>query len=66
MVVRVVEEKPDASVVKKIVCRNCGVTLEYVPNDVRRYDGTDYSGGPDGCEWVDCPKCSKRAIIRSW
>lgn len=66
MVVRIVEEKPDPSVVKKVICRNCGVTLEYVPNDVKSCHGTDYSGGPDGHEWVDCPKCNRKAIIRSW
>lgn len=66
MSVKVVNEKPDSSVVKRVVCGHCGVLLEYVPNDVKSYHGTDYSGGPDGHEWVDCPKCKKKAIIRSW
>jgi hypothetical protein len=66
MAVRIVDETPDPQIVKYVSCRNCGVRLEYVPNDVRSYHGTDISGGPDGLEWVDCPKCSGRAVIRSW
>lgn len=64
--VRIVEEKPDRSVVKRIVCRNCGVKLEYVPNDVKERHGTDYGGGPDGCKWINCPKCGKQVVIESW
>lgn len=66
MAVRVVETKPAPEVVKKVVCGGCGSTLEYVPNDVKRRDGTDIGGGPDGETWVGCPNCHKRAIIRSW
>lgn len=66
MAVKVVKVEPDPKIVKQIVCRHCGATLEYVPNDVKSRHGTDYGGGPDGCEWVDCPNCNKKAIIRSW
>lgn len=51
---------------KQIGCKNCGAVLEYYPVDVKSVHGTDYGGGPDGCEWVDCPQCGKQAIIRSW
>ena len=64
--VKVISTDPAKSVVKEIVCRNCGATLEYVPSEVLRRDGTDYGGGPDGEEWVNCPNCGKKAIIRSW
>ena len=64
--VRVVSSIPDHSVVKQVVCRHCGITLEYVPNDVKEDHGKDYSGGAYQQEWVDCPQCSKKAIIRSW
>lgn len=64
--VGIVDEGPDPSVVKQVVCRGCGAKLEYVPNDVKEQHGRDYSGGPDGCEWIDCPKCSKQVILRSW
>lgn len=66
MTVRVIDPTPHKSVVKEIVCKNCGVTLEYTPNDVKKRNGKDWSGGPDGEEWVDCPNCNKKAIIRSW
>lgn len=64
--VKVIDEGPDPSVVKQIVCRNCGAKLEYVPAEVLSYNGTDYSGGPDGCEYIICPKCKKQVVIRSW
>ncbi len=64
--VRIVDEGPDPSVVKHVVCRGCGAKLEYVPNDVKERHGHDYSGGSDGSEWIDCPKCSKQVILRSW
>ncbi len=66
MAVKIIDETPDPEVVKRVTCGKCGTRLEYVPNDVKRRDGTDYSGGADGEEWVDCPKCGKKAIIRSW
>lgn len=64
--VRILCDEPDPAVVKKISCRGCGARLEYVPNDVKSRHGTDYGGGPDGAEWIDCPRCGKRVIIRSW
>lgn len=64
--VRIVDDGPDPSVVEHVVCRCCGARLEYVPNDVKTRHGHDYSGGPDGSEWIDCPKCSKQVVLRSW
>ena len=66
MTVRIVDPNPDPEVVKNVVCKHCGVKLEYVPNDVKSRHGTDIGGGPDGQEWVDCPNCSQKAVIRSW
>jgi len=64
--VKIIDEEPDPSVVKQIICKSCGVKLEYVPNEVTRQDGRDYSGGADGCEFIMCPKCKKTVVIRSW
>lgn len=64
--VKVISTDPDKTVTKEIVCRNCGATLEYVPNEVQSRHGTDYGGGPDGEEWVNCPNCGQKAIIKSW
>jgi DNA-directed RNA polymerase subunit RPC12/RpoP len=66
MVVKIIDPKPHESVVKQKICLNCGATLEYVPNDVKKYEGRDYSGGPDGHEWIDCPQCNKKVILKSW
>lgn len=64
--VKVISTGPDKTVVKQVICRNCGATLEYTPNEVQSRHGTDYGGGPDGEEWVNCPNCGHKAIIRSW
>lgn len=64
--VKIVDHVPDRSVVKQIVCKNCGVKLEYLPIEVKSRSGTDYGGGPDGCTWIDCPKCEKTVIISRW
>ena len=44
----------------------CGSILEYDRTDIKRYSGTDYSGGPDGREWIVCPKCGKDITLRAW
>lgn len=61
---RVIEEVP--IVEKRVVCPGCGSTIGYVQNDVQSRHGTDYGGGPDGMEWVDCPACRRRIVLRSW
>lgn len=52
--------------VKRMTCKGCAAILEYTPSEVKRIDGHDYSGGSDGIEYVDCPNCGNRAVIRSW
>ena len=66
MTVKVIAKKPDPSVVKRIVCRNCGAKLEYVPKDVTRHSYTDYGGGNNVDEYIICPKCKERVTIRSY
>lgn len=56
----------DEKAVKRVTCKSCASILEYTLSEVKEYHGTDYGGGPDGQEWVDCPNCGKRAVIRSW
>lgn len=56
----------DETAVKRITCRSCASVLEYTLSEVKSRHGTDYGGGPDGAEWVDCPNCGRQAIIRSW
>lgn len=66
MAVKVISEGPDPSIIKEIICKNCGAKLSYVPNDVKDRHGVDYSGGYEGEEWIDCPLCNKEVIIRCW
>ena len=63
MTVKAINVEPDASVVKKKVCTNCGATLEYVPNDVRRASHTDYTGCTDYWNAIDCPECDETLSI---
>lgn len=68
MAVKIIEEKPDPAIARRVVCRWCGVTLEYLPIDINYRHGTDYSGGADGDESIQCanPACRKKIILRSW
>lgn len=56
----------DESAVKRVTCRHCASIVEYEAREVKDVHGTDCGGGPDGQEWVDCPNCGGRAVIRSW
>jgi uncharacterized protein with PIN domain len=65
MTVKIVESAPDKSVVKRVVCKYCGVKLEYVSNDVKQKNYTDISGTSDTYYWIDCPNCKKGITVRS-
>jgi len=63
MAVRIIDYGPDEAVIKKKICKNCGVTLEYAPHDVKEYEK---SSDPtyryiDYC--IDCPNCDKKVQI---
>lgn len=66
MVIRIIDETPHESVVKKAVCRNCGVTLEYVPNDIKSRDTMDYGGTTDTLYFIDCLKCQKQVQVKRY
>jgi DNA-directed RNA polymerase subunit RPC12/RpoP len=59
--VRIIETKPDPSVVKRIACHNCGSTLEYVPADVKTLNFPDYTGN-DYHRGIVCPSCSTKLM----
>lgn len=61
--VRIVNTKPHKSVVKKVICDNCGVTLEYVPNDVSTRTIRDYGGGSDTEKYFVCPNCDHTIVL---
>jgi len=63
MSVTIIDEKPDSSVIKQVICKQCGVKLEYTPFDLKRESRTDYTGGSSIYEWIDCPKCGNNLTI---
>lgn len=62
--VKILGDAPEAT--KQIVCRNCATLLEYTQSEVLQYRGKDMSGGADGRDWIDCPKCDAQVTIKSW
>ena len=53
---------------KRVLCRECGARIEYLPEHVERHSGIDYGGGPDGYERVKCPRhgCAGYGYISTW
>ena len=63
MVIRIINEVPHPTVVKEVICKNCGVTLEYTPSDVTENRYRDYDGGGGVQGLIGCPKCSKTIVV---
>lgn len=63
MAIKIISKEPDKSVVKRCVCKNCGATLEYTPNDVEYKTYQDYGGGSDTYAEFLCPNCGKKSQI---
>jgi Zn ribbon nucleic-acid-binding protein len=61
--IRIIDETPHPTVVKQVVCRNCGCTLEYTPNDVKNYVHHDYGGGSDTVYHINCLKCNHQINV---
>ena len=57
MTIEIINEEPDPSVLKEVICSNCGVKLRYAPVDVKHDTHYDYGGGSDTYSWIKCPKC---------
>jgi DNA-directed RNA polymerase subunit RPC12/RpoP len=64
--VRIVKVEPHPTVVKEVVCRSCGATLEYVPNDVKSNSYRDIDGGYDTDHHITCPNCSKQVKVKGY
>jgi|JI9StandDraft_1071089.scaffolds.fasta_scaffold694515_2 RNase P subunit RPR2 len=56
----------DESKVKRVTCRGCASVLEYKQSEVQSRHGRDISGCADGEDYVICPDCGGRAVIRAW
>jgi DNA-directed RNA polymerase subunit RPC12/RpoP len=62
--VTVISTTPHASVVKEVICHNCGATLQYTPNDVKEDYSTDYTGDKDYYKFIKCPPCRKKVVVK--
>lgn len=62
--VHVVSTTPHPSVVQEVICRNCGATLQFVPNDVQTKRVSDYSGDSEQVRYIECPPCGHHIDIR--
>lgn len=62
--VTVISTQPHPSVVKEVVCRNCGSTLQYVPRDIVSREVRDYTGCSDTFRHIKCPTCSNEVSVR--
>jgi RNase P subunit RPR2 len=55
--------KRHSSVLKTIICKDCGAELRYAPCDVRAETVSDYSGGKDTYRFIKCPECNAKMYI---
>ena len=53
----------DQTKVKRVSCSNCGAMLEYVPNDIKSFIRTDYTGSKDMYTYIKCPTCSELVTV---
>ncbi len=63
MAIEVLDDKPDPSVLRIVICKNCGRKLRYAPIDVQSRVVTDYSGDSDTIYWIDCP-CKAKPNVK--
>mgnify|MGYP006291025301 CR=1 FL=1 len=61
--VMIVNKDPHHSVVKEVICNNCGVTLSYVPDDIKKEQICDYTGHYETRKYIICPSCSKEIKV---
>jgi len=62
--VTVVSKEPDRSVIKEVICRQCGATLNYTPIEVKEDYTSDYLGDKDYYNYITCPNCSSEVRVR--
>lgn len=61
--IKIICEDPHKDVVKETVCKNCGVTLGYTPNEVKDGVETDYGGGRESYRYIVCPRCTHKVRV---
>lgn len=61
--VKVISTVPCMSVVKQVVCKNCGATLQFVPKDIETEYHYDYTGDSDTFRFIKCPPCGNKVGV---
>jgi hypothetical protein len=61
--VKIIDPIPHKSVVKEKICSHCGVTLQYVPVEVKSEIHRDYGGGSDIYYFIECPGCQHKLNV---
>lgn len=61
--VKIIKQGPDRSVVKEVICRDCGATLEYVPIDIKSRSYMEIDGCRDTLNYIICPQCNKEIRV---
>lgn len=64
--VTVVSTIPHPTVVKEVVCKNCGATLSYVPKDIKSHSYKDYDGGGNTDYFIKCPPCGEKIYVKKY
>jgi ribosomal protein S27E len=64
--VTVVSTVPHPSVVKEVICRNCGATLNYVPADIQNKSVSDYTGDRETVYFIKCPPCGHEVSVERY
>lgn len=62
MTIKIIDPTPAKEVIKEVICKNCGVKLSYVPNDVKAYVPTSDWG--DCYNYIKCPNCNKQVKVK--
>lgn len=64
MAIKIVDEGPDPSVIKEVICKRCGVKLSYLPIDIETKNYRDIDGGSDSMSFITCPKCKNTIVVK--
>lgn len=63
MTIEVIDRTPHPDVLKKVICKNCGVTLQYLPIDT--VVGWKSAGGDRWTvDYIVCPECKSQVVTK--
>lgn len=56
----------DKTVVSRCTCKSCAAIVEYSRIEVQEVRRKDYAGGSDGIQYIYCPRCHSKIVLKSW